>query len=261
MAKVKKMKKMATKVKAKIKKVRPKSMAAYAVLFLGVSFLGTSIVTAQTSDLSLRAMIAEVAGTILGNRLANEVNTGVTTPDITGEEPTFGAQPGADSFNPVECHQGICYGYVQVNMVPTTTACILRNPINATSTILSWTAKVTANNLGDATGPAAGTTHTFDVSTTTVRSRGYGSTTPIIFRGGTATGLLTGAEPRNYYWVPGIATTTKDVEGAQNVYPLGQELYLAANEYLTMRIATGTSGTFASTALVGTCSAVFQEVK
>lgn len=267
------MKKLATKaigsMKMKIKKARPRSMAAYAVLLLGVSLLGASVVTAQSSDSSLRAMIAEVAGTILGNRLVDEVNTGVVASDVTTDEPTFGAQPGADAFFPVECHQGVCYGYVQVSMTPTTTACILRNPLNATSTILSWTAKVTANNLGDALGPGGRTTHTFEVSTTTVRSGGYGSTSPAIYAAGfrqTVTGdkrvgLLTGEEPRNFYWTPSHATTTAWRQDNQVEYRNEDEIYLAANEYLTMRIATGTPGSFASGALTGTCSAVFKEVK
>jgi len=272
MKKVQKMKKLATKtmgkMKSKMKKARPKSAAAYAVVLLAVSLLGFSVVTAQTSDLSLRAMIAQVAGTILGNRLAGEINTGTASLDVTGEEPTFGAQPGADAFFPVECHQGICYGYAQANIIPTTTACILRNPLNATSTLLSWTAKVTANTMGDATGPQANTTHTFDVSTSTTVG-GYGSSTPAIFFGGISNGtgetqrvgIRSNEAPRNYYWLPNMATTTAYTQYSQTTFREKDEIFIAANDYLTMRIATGTPGTFASSALQGTCSAVFQEIK
>ena len=251
-----------------MKKIKSKkAVFALGVLAAGLALLVTASAGAQVSKVSLWDKIADVAGSVLGKTLADKVeDIAVTDTNV----PQFGAQPGPDVFFPQECHQGVCYGYVQSSINPTTTACILRNPINATSTILSWSAAVTANNLGDATGPEAVTTHIFDVSTTTVGSGGYGSTSPAIFTAGYRQsaqisdwriGLLTGQEPRNYYWTPATATSTAYRQGSQVTYRDEDQIHLAANEYLTMRIATSTSGSFASTALTGTCSATFMQVK
>ena len=243
-----------------MKKIKSKkAIFALGAVAAGLALLVTTSVGAQVSSTSLWDKIANVAGSVLGKTLADKVED-IAVTDVTNE-PQFGAQPGPDAFFPQECHQGICYGYVQSSINPTTTACILRNPINSTTTILYWSANITNNALGDATGQSAGTTHVFDVSTTSIASGGYGSTTPLIFKGGTATGIITGREPINYIWYPGLATTSKDVQNSQVGYVDSDSLYLAANEYLTMRIATGTSGSFASTALTGTCSAKFMQVK
>ena len=252
-----------------MKKIKSKkAIFALGAVAAGLALLVTTSVGAQVSSTSLWDKIANVAGSVLGKTLADKVED-IAVTDVTNE-PQFGAQPGPDAFFPQECHQGICYGYVQSSINPTTTACILRNPINATSTILSWSAAVTANNLGDATGPSAVTTHIFDVSTTTVLSGGYGSSTPAIFTAGyrqTAAipdwrlGLLTGEEPRNYYWLPSAATSSAWRQGSQVTFRDEDQIHLAANEYLTMRIATSTTGSFASTALTGTCSATFMQVK
>lgn len=127
----------------------------------------------------------------------------------------------------------------------TTFLCQIQAP-PATSTLRLATVRVDSNATG---------AFTFDVSTSSALSGGYGSSTPAYIKAASVPATADGAP---FIWTPDATTTPGTNSGLWGtVSATGQRLdYIRPNEYVTFRIATGTSGTISSFA-TGQCQASF----
>ena len=90
--------------------------------------------------------------------------------------------------------------------------------------------------------------------------------------GGTVTGILANAKG-SFHWekgmvasstlkgqVPGSQTTLDAYEGVNGSITY-RDTFIGPGEYLTVRVATSTPGSFVAGSLQGTCSAVFEEIQ
>ena len=125
--------------------------------------------------------------------------------------------------------------------------CKLQAPSNATSTPTSITVKTDSILI-----PGS---QVFYVSTSSVASNGFASSTPA-FIGNYAIATTSPA-----FWLyPGIiASTTAGVWGASDKINGTPTLVMYPNEWITVRVATSSAGTFAAGYLTGSCSAEFRE--
>lgn len=121
-----------------------------------------------------------------------------------------------------------------------TSLCILKNPLNATSSIEGFSIAITSNGLG---------TQNFDFSTTSSTVAGHGSSTPVLGRD-----TLSGTDD-HYIWAPRATTSVNDVVGGNPILTqrgnlqTGTSVYeLGPNEYLSVRVSTSSAGggTFSS---------------
>lgn len=165
------------------------------------------------------------------------------------KEDSLGAQPGPDSFHSVECHNGVCKGFVTAPFTASTSPCVLRNPLGATSTIVSWSAAWATVNYG--------ANQTAYLSTST---NSGGTTTKALINEYT----LVNATEGDLAWTPHLNASTTGVE-TQKVYIqddflTGENPFtLGANEWLNFSVATGSRGSFSGT-FSGSCAAEFQQV-
>lgn len=120
--------------------------------------------------------------------------------------------------------------------------CSIQNPASATSTLERFTALINANGIGVA--------QTVDIATS---STAYATSTPALAY---AASIGTGED--HVVWTPGIASTTNpNVLAYDSWASTGESPFIIGpSEYLNMRIATGTPGTFSSY-WTGNCTAVF----
>lgn len=144
---------------------------------------------------------------------------------------------------------GVKTSYRQAEYTATSSSvCKLQAPTNATSTLLTITAKTDKILI-----PSVPVLY---ISTSSATSVGYGSSTPSFIAAATV------ATTTPLFWVaPGIATTTGNVWGTtpNNLGDGRTDFVLAPSEWITFRLATTTPGTFAAGYLEGSCSAEFRE--
>lgn len=140
---------------------------------------------------------------------------------------------------------GVNHRYVSSPFAATTSVpCILTNTWGATSTILSFTAKL--QNVG-----ALASAPVVDVSTSSAAFP-YGSSTPALVK------TKTWAASSTISWLPGTTTSALLI----GMKPLGgdSDLIIAPGESITLRVATGTPGTLSASSLgwTGSCQATFE---
>lgn len=174
------------------------------------------------------------------------------TPQINVNLPeqsqTYGAVSGPSVEGPYFTIGGVETYYANQSFNATSsTICSIANPFGATSTIRTIGASRTATGIGG--------TQAFYLSTTTSTGR-YGSSTPAFvadYRATTANFAFS--------WSAGGATSTNQMLGLlQPSDAVGQSTaILGPLEVITLRIATGTPGTF-STYMTGRCTAELQRL-
>src|SRR3990167_4079807 len=183
------------------------------------------------------------------------------------DEPSFGSQPGPDSFNEIECHNGICKAFVTHPIIATSSViCILPSPFEAQATATVDRISVNITRSLEAIVP-------LDISTTTDAKAQYGST----LTGGAGAGTSSPAFVYSYevaadgkaqiLWTPGFQatssnsgvvavgrgfTSTGDGNGENPFIILGDEVVNAV-------IASSTPGIF-GTYISGTCQAEFTKI-
>lgn len=147
--------------------------------------------------------------------------------------------------NPYVSINGVrTYNYNQTMSATSSVVCSLRNPFQATSTLLSYSVAVNTNGLD-------GKSEFMFLSTSTASA---GTSTPAYvnaFDTGTAGGFT-------WSWQPSFASSTALQLGLDPVTGLF-DATIGPNDYLTLKIATSTAGTFVSY-LGGTCSGVLQKL-
>lgn len=159
---------------------------------------------------------------------------------ITGATPTL---DGVDS--PWVTINGVKSYYYNEQMTATSSVpCSVKNPWNATSTLVWYSAKVTASGLGS---------QAFDVSTSTTA---LASSTPA-FLYNVTTASMPSATDFVALYSPGVAESTTVV--GQNAVGRSSAL-IGPGEYVNLRISTSTPGTFAGGYWTGTCKALIQEL-
>lgn len=177
-----------------------------------------------------------------------EINVGqpnlTVNSDGTYSEPTFGAVPTLDGVdNPYLSINGVRYYYQKDNMTATSSLpCVRKNPFNATSTIMSFSAQATSNGIA--------VTQNLYVSTS---STSYGSSTPSL-----VAAFPTGTGQWSILWT-GSGTTTSQTIGGINADKGYSNVLVGPSEYLVLRVATSTPGTFSSY-YTGACKALWREL-
>lgn len=171
----------------------------------------------------------------------------VSTP--SGEGQRFGSLTGPIIYSDYLVVGGVKTSYRWAEFTATSSSiCKLQAPTNATSTVTSIAVKV--NTILIPSVPV------LDVSTSSATSGGYGSSTPAFIASATP------ATTTPLYWVaPGNASTTVKLWGiTPNSLGNGSvDFVVAPSEWITVKLATTTPGTFAAGYLTGVCSAVFRE--
>jgi len=162
-------------------------------------------------------------------------------------------KPASQTLGAVSTLDGVSNPYVKINnleiynyyqpMIATSSVlCSIQNPYNSTSTVLSYTTKVTTNNLG---------THLIDISTSTTA---FGSSTPAFVKRLSVSGQY------SVVWTPNGTTTNTNVIGMRAGATTGiSDIILGPTEYITLRISTSTPGTFGSYN-VGSCAGQIQKL-
>lgn len=122
--------------------------------------------------------------------------------------------------------------------------CSLRNPYNATSSIVALSAESTANGIG--------VTNALYISTST---SAYGTSTPAL-----VAAFPMGTGQWSVEMAKNTASTTAGAEVLSGMTTNGTSNYiLGPSEWITWKIATTTGGTFTSYN-VGTCSAAIKKI-
>jgi hypothetical protein len=157
----------------------------------------------------------------------------------------LGAVPTLDGVtSPFVAINGVKDSYVSQGLIATSsTICSIANPRGATTTVLSFSVKITTGILG---------ANNVSLSTST---NSYATSAPvwIIDR---AIGSNLGD---SFMWLPNIATTTSGrilpavLASGENAY------FLRPGERLNLRIATTTGAGALAAYYQGTCSAVFRD--
>lgn len=176
---------------------------------------------------------------VLYTKSQQVIKVTVTSPEQS-QSPSFGAVPTLDGVdNPFVSIGGLRqYYYSQPMAATSSVACSIKNPFNATSTVLNYTAALSANRLG---------AQQFDVSTSTTV---LGSSTPALIRVATGAALIPGA----WAWLPNSSSTATLLDTNLNGT---SPIVLAPYEYLNLRYSTGTPSAF-TTYNTGRCSGVIQ---
>lgn len=158
--------------------------------------------------------------------------------------PSAGALTGPDIPSPYLRWGGVARYGAAVNLAASASVpCSIQNPTSATSTLTSFSARINTNGIA--------ADQTFDLATS---STATGTSSPAFIRAGT----ITGSKQKDIAWLPGIASTTNaGVIGTDRFLSTGESPYLVGpSEYVNLKIATGTPGTFAAY-YGGNCSATF----
>lgn len=219
------------------------SVLAVGLVVLGVlAFKNPAAISVPTDlKVSLSDFGSKIPAPIV-NVAAPKVTVNVPTPSPVATK--LGAVPTLDGVdNPFVNIGGLRqYYYSQAMSATSSAACSIQNPFQATSTILSYTALVTANNLGS---------QIFDISTS---STAIASSSPAFIRA-----FPTGTGQFSTIWSP-MGTTTSTLIGGEPFRTNGSSLViLGPTEYLTLRYATSTPGTFGAYN-VGACKALIQRL-
>lgn len=92
------------------------------------------------ADLSLWDRIANIAGNVLGERLADKVDESISTDSL-------GAMPGPSIYTDVWCINGVCDFYNTLPLSSTaTTTCYIQSPLNSTSTLMYASFQIDKNS-------------------------------------------------------------------------------------------------------------------
>lgn len=155
---------------------------------------------------------------------------------------SFGAVPTLDGVdNPFVKIGGVrTYNYNQPMAATSSVVCSIKNPLNATSTLLRYSAVATASGLSAA--------QSFDLSTSTTQ---YASSTVAFVKAYSAT-----TPQFSLLWFPDVAGSASVVGTNTNG---SNSVIIAPNEYVNLRIATSTPSAF-TTYLTGTCSGIFAQL-
>ena len=138
------------------------------------------------------------------------------------------------------------YYYSQgINNATSSNVCTLKNPFNATSTVLSYSVYVRSNGLG---------AQPLYLSTSTATGAPDATSTPALI----AAYTLASGSGASFAWAP-TASTTATTDILQDEADGTAPYLLGPSDYLNLHVASGTPGTF-STYLVGTCSGVLQKI-
>jgi len=170
----------------------------------------------------------------------------------TGKPVPIGAVSTLDGVdNPYASVGGYKYYYYNQAMSATSSVpCSIKNPFNATSTLVSYKFQVTTNGIA--------TAQTLDVSTST---SAYASSTPSYVRAfPTGTGQFSGV------WQGVTATTTPHLIGYSQtqggIYSTNigtTDNIIGPSDYITLRVATSSAGSFGSY-YTGTCSGIIEQL-
>ncbi len=180
----------------------------------------------------------------------------VTPVPTPSDQPTVGAVSTLDAVdNPYVSIGGVRTAYISQSLNATSSyVCIIRNPFNATSTLLSFSMKVASTSVL--------ANQKVSLSTTTV-ANGFGTSSPFLVVDRTI------AIPSDSFaWVGGLASTTNsrllDRNGGTTT---GESMgaLIKPSEYINVAIATtsiGNAGSFSLTGFPsaywkGTCGGVF----
>lgn len=187
------------------------------------------------------------------------------------DEPSLGANSGPDSFSDVECHNGICYGFVSTALAATSsTICILPNPLGATSTIKRTSLSIFENPFGAQVLYVSTSTDARASAGSTINGSLTGTSSPSLVDAR----LIGAAEKAAIVWEPLLwATTTEDgtaslgtvgrvftdsrpdrTAGGANTNDL--PFIIGADEVIAFTFATDTPGVFGSY-ITGQCQAEF----
>lgn len=162
---------------------------------------------------------------------------------------TFGAVATLDGVDfPYVNIGGSRYYYYKQTMTATSSViCSIRNPFNATSTPLNYSAVITAN-------PAAGlgiAANILDLSTSTTQ---YGTSSPALIK---AYNLAAGAQA-TIPWTQNGTTTNANIIGFNGLNLGVSDVFLRPGEYLNFKNSTSTAGVDAGGYYTGVCSALFK---
>lgn len=170
-------------------------------------------------------------------------------PHASDVPPFFSGTPTLDGVdNPYVKINGLPTGWYRVPFEATSTrVCKIKNPFNATTTVLAFNAKVSTP-----LSPAA--SNNFTLSTTS-NSGGFGTSTPFLIYDHN---VPSGAQD-SVFWSPSSATSTL----VQNILPGinpadgAQRVFLAPGQYLVWAISTTSTAATMSSYYGGTCEALF----
>lgn len=167
------------------------------------------------------------------------------------KQTVIGAVPTLDGVdNPFVAINGNKVFHYRQNINATSSvACSVKNPFNATTTLTGFGVAVNSNGLGS---------QEFSVSTST---GAYSSSTPALMLN-----LATGTGQFTSYWRPNSATTTNsgtpghiDPRLLPGMTNSGVSNYvIGPSEYVNVRVATSTAGTFVGGYWTGTCAGTFE---
>lgn len=159
-------------------------------------------------------------------------------------DPTVGSSPGPDISSPYHSWNGVLfYEYNQSMVATSSVVCSIHNPFSATSTLVSYSAFRITDGIASA--------QTVEVSTST--SAYATSSTPMIRAYSWASGTQ-----RALAWGGPATTTSSGVIG----YELGtgaSNILIPPSQFVNLRIATGTPGTFAAY-WTGRCQGTFRQL-
>lgn len=134
------------------------------------------------------------------------------------------------------------YYYSQTMVGTSSAVCQIKNPFNATSTLIGYSFQVTSNGLG---------AQTIDVSTSTTA---YGTSSPAYVKAYSA-----GSGQFSVVWGRGATTTSVALIGNTGASQGFTHNVIGPNEYVNTKVATATPGTFSSY-YTGTCRGVFEKL-
>ena len=148
---------------------------------------------------------------------------------------------------------GLKTAYFSIPIAATSSViCSIKNPYGATSTVQNFGVNITGNGLGNVQ---------FDLSTSSsaYANVSYGSSTPAFIKA-----AITGSGQSTFYWESNATTTNINVIGMNSNLgsvlggAIGKsDVVLGPNDYVTVRVATGTPGTYVVNN-TGTCGGVFR---
>ena|SRR3990167_10372264 len=134
------------------------------------------------------------------------------------------------------------YYYSQSMFATSSAICSIKNPFNATSTLISFSAQVTSNGIASA--------QTLDLSTST---SAYASSSPAYFKK-----FATGTGQFSVVW-QSATTTSLNVIGIKAGVNGDSDNIIGPTDYLTLKVSSSTPGTY-PLYYTGTCSGVIERL-
>ena len=159
---------------------------------------------------------------------------------------SYGAVPTLDGVdNPFVSIGGVKeYYYSQGMLATSSVVCSIKNPFNATSTLLTYGAIVTSNGIA--------VTQRIDLSTSTSQ---YASSSPAFVKR-----FDTGTGQWSLQWTVGTTTNSELIGMKHGNLTLGSsDVILSPSDYLNLRISTSSPGSVASP-WIGRCTGVIKRL-